>query len=145
MQTRGPGALHTRQSNRERIMPLRSLLDRIFPSSGGSPAGAAAPRWTDVTTLHEALRSPQPPTVVDVRNPDEVSGPLGAIPGALNLPLGELPARMAELEAARKQPVVLVCLSDKRSAAAAGLLQQAAFTDVQVLRGGMQAWRKAGY
>ena len=123
-------------------MAFRSLLDKIFP--GGSDGGAAV-RWTDVETLHEALLGEEPPAVVDVRNPDEVTGPLGAIPGALNVPLAELPARMAELEDLRQRSVVLVCLSDKRSAAAAGLLRQAAFKDLTVLRGGMQAWRKAGY
>jgi rhodanese-related sulfurtransferase len=126
-------------------MPFRNLLAGLFPRPRARDSNASPLRWTDATALHQALGSAQPPTVVDVRNADEVSGPLGGIPGARNLPLGELSARLAELSDARHGPVVLVCLTDKRSSAAATLLRDAAFSDVAVLRGGMKAWRHAGY
>jgi rhodanese-related sulfurtransferase len=38
-------------------------------------------------------------------------------------------------------PIVLVCLTDKRSAQAAADLAAAGIRDVAVLRGGMRAWR----
>ncbi len=38
-------------------------------------------------------------------------------------------------------PIVVVCLTDKRSSQAAALLAEAGMRDVAVLRGGMRAWR----
>ena len=56
----------------------------------------------------------------------------------------ELPQRLKELGALAAKPVVLVCHTDKRSARAAGLLRDAGFSDVRVLRGGMLRWNEAG-
>jgi phage shock protein E len=64
--------------------------------------------------------------VVDVRTPDEFAD--GAYPGAINIPLAALQARMNELEP-RDRPIVLYCASGARSAQAARLLKQAGFTD----------------
>jgi rhodanese-related sulfurtransferase len=41
--------------------------------------------------------------------------------------------------------LVCVCLTDKRSAQAAGTLAAAGYGDVVVLRGGMQRWREEGF
>ena len=38
-------------------------------------------------------------------------------------------------------PIVVVCLTDKRSSQAAAQLAEAGLRDVRVLRGGMKAWR----
>ena len=43
-----------------------------------------------------------------------------------------------------EQPIVLVCRTDKRSAAAARTLRAAGFTQVSVLRRGMEQWNEAG-
>jgi rhodanese-related sulfurtransferase len=80
------------------------------------------------------------PLVLDVRNPDEFDGPLGHIEGARNIPLPQLAAHTGEL-AQVKEPIVVVCLTDKRSSQAAADLTAAGFRDVAVLRGGMKAWR----
>ena len=81
--------------------------------------------------------------MLDVRGPDEFDGPLGHIEEARNVPLPELPAHQAEIAAAGR-PIVCVCLTDKRSAAAAAQLAAAGVGEVSVLRGGMKAWREAG-
>ncbi len=65
--------------------------------------------------------------IVDVRTPAEFSD--GSYPGAVNMPLASLLARMSELEP-RTAPIVLFCASGARSAQAARLLKQAGFTDV---------------
>lgn len=77
--------------------------------------------------------------VVDVREADEFSGGLGHIRGARLLPLSELVARSAELDAGR--PVVAVCRSGARSAQATVLLQKSGFPQVANLAGGMLRWR----
>jgi rhodanese-related sulfurtransferase len=43
-----------------------------------------------------------------------------------------------------RTPIVLVCLTDKRSAAAAHTLRAAGFSQVSILRLGMQHWNEAG-
>ena len=65
--------------------------------------------------------------IVDVRTADEFAD--GAYPGAINVPLATLQARLGELEPKGK-PVVLYCASGARSAQAARLLKLAGFTDV---------------
>ena len=102
---------------------------------------AAEPSWVEVAGLRQLLASEKPPLVLDVREPDEFEGPFGHIDGALNVPLPEVPARQREIAAAGKA-VVCVCLTDKRSAAAAGQLAAAGLSEVTVLRGGMKAWRE---
>jgi hydroxyacylglutathione hydrolase len=80
------------------------------------------------------------PLIIDVRQPDEYGR--GHIPGALHLNAGELPERLAELP--RDRPIVTTCASGYRSAVAASLLQQAGFSDVTWLSGGLPAWKAAG-
>jgi len=83
--------------------------------------------------------------VLDVRAPADFNGEQGHIAGALNLPLEELPARLAELGADRGQRIAIVCRTDRKSAAAAPLLAQHGFTAAHAVRGGMTAWRERGW
>jgi sulfur dioxygenase len=92
------------------------------------------PQWVE-----EHLRELQ---VVDVREPDEFDGPLGHIPGALLLPLGQLKQEAPRL--ASDRPIVTVCRAGGRSAQATVLLQRAGFTQVANLAGGMLRWRAQG-
>ncbi|HEV2188781.1 MAG TPA: rhodanese-like domain-containing protein, partial [Stellaceae bacterium] len=84
-----------------------------------------------------------PVQILDVREPDEFTGPLGHIEGAVLIPLGELAERAGEL--AKDRPIVAVCRAGSRSAQATMILQQAGFTDVANLNGGMLRWRAEGY
>ena len=59
--------------------------------------------------------------ILDVREGDEYSGPLGHIEGAILIPLGRLAERVDELK--RDQPVVAVCRAGSRSAQATAILQ----------------------
>ncbi len=101
---------------------------------------ASAPVWVEPAELQRWLAGEGAPIVVDVRGPDEFSGPLGHIDGARNIPLAELPAHMQGL-AAEGRPLVMVCLTDKRSSQAAAELVAGGTRDVAVLRGGMKSWR----
>jgi sulfur dioxygenase len=84
-----------------------------------------------------------PVQILDVREEDEFTGPLGHIEGALLVPLGQLAARVDEL--ARDRPVIAVCRAGSRSAQAVAILQQAGFADIANLNGGMLRWRAEGY
>jgi sulfur dioxygenase len=81
--------------------------------------------------------------VLDVREPDEFTGPLGHIKGATLVPLGDLASRAKELP--RDKPIVAVCRAGSRSAQATAILQQAGFTEIANLNGGMLRWRAEGY
>jgi uncharacterized membrane protein YdjX (TVP38/TMEM64 family)/rhodanese-related sulfurtransferase len=99
-------------------------------------------RWMEVGELARRLAGAI--AVIDVRGPDEFSGPLGHIAGARNVPLPEFPRRVAEL-GSTETTLVLVCKTDKRSASAAVMLDAAGFQNVFVLRGGMVRWNEAGF
>lgn len=79
--------------------------------------------------------------LLDVREPDEWEA--GHAPGAVHLPLGELPAALEAGRVDGSRPVVAVCRSGRRSAEATRLLQQAG-VPARNLTGGMQAWAAAG-
>jgi len=74
--------------------------------------------------------------IVDVRNPGEVES--GMIPDAVNIPVGQIPARLGELDASR--PTVIYCAGGYRSSVAASLLRQNGFGDVSDILGGYGAW-----
>lgn len=99
------------------------------------------PAVTDITVdgLNARLRAGEPVQMLDVRESYEWAE--GHIPGAIHIPLGQLQARMHELD--RAQPVVAVCRSGNRSTWAAMALQQAGFADVANLEDGMLAWSRA--
>jgi phage shock protein E len=64
--------------------------------------------------------------IVDVRSPEEFQG--GAYPGAVNIPLQVLQARLKDIP--KDRPVVLYCASGARSGMAARILKQAGYADV---------------
>lgn len=118
-------------------LALIAFLPRLVRRFKDPSAG-----FMTVDALRRNLQGERGPVIVDVREPHEFAGALGHIPGALNIPLGELPARCDDLERRADRPVVLVCRTDKRSASAAAILRMNGIDDVMVLRGGMEAWRK---
>ena len=75
------------------------------------------------------------PFLLDVREPGEVAG--WSMPGAVNIPLGELAARTDEVPSDR--PVVALCASGNRSAHATRFLLHHGYR-ASNLRGGMAAW-----
>ncbi len=77
--------------------------------------------------------------IVDVRNPGEAAA--GMIPGAVNIPVRQLPDRVGELDP--NAPTVVYCAGGYRSSVAASLLRQRGFTDVSDIVGGYTAWTDA--
>jgi rhodanese-related sulfurtransferase len=114
-----------------------NLLSRWFRRSD------AAPSWIEAPALAARLEQNGALLILDVRGPDEFSGPLGHIAGAMNLPLAELPDRVSGL-VRDDRPVVVVCKTDRRSLIAARQLREVGASDVSVLRGGMEQWRGLG-
>ena len=89
--------------------------------------------------LHRRLAQPDPPQVVDVREPREFKQ--GHIPQAINIPLPRLITHASDLEA--DLSVVLVCRTGRRSHRVAQTLCDRDCTGVQILEGGMINWEAA--
>jgi glyoxylase-like metal-dependent hydrolase (beta-lactamase superfamily II)/rhodanese-related sulfurtransferase len=87
----------------------------------------------------EQLVASDPPLLIDVRTSREWNDV--HIDGALNVPLQQLPQRLAELPADRR--LIVYCASGYRSGIAASLLQRAALPHVVNLVGGLGAWMSA--
>jgi rhodanese-related sulfurtransferase len=97
--------------------------------------------WVEVGELATLLGTESPPLVIDVRGPDEFTGPLGHIASAKNIPLDQLPGRTTEL-IDDQRTLVFVCHTDRRSSAAADHLRRGGGANIAVLRGGLVAWRQ---
>lgn len=98
---------------------------------------------TSIDELRTEMAGPQAPLVLDVREAEGFAG--GHVPGARNLPLGQLEQRIAELEPYRDQPVRTICHTDRRSTQATDILTRYGFQDVKVVAGGMVQWAELGY
>ncbi len=88
--------------------------------------------------LAERLQRGERVRLIDVREPHELQ--ISRIEGAELIPLGELAARMHELDSAEE--MVLFCKTGGRSARALELLRGAGFRKVKHLRGGINAWAR---
>jgi len=115
------------------IVLLPRLISRLRRSAS----------WIEAADLKRRLDRGEAMTVIDVRGPDEFTGPLSHIFTARNIPISELDARLEEVP--RSMSIVLVCRTDKRSAAAGEALRDAGFQHVRVLRRGMEQWNALGF
>ena len=107
---------------------------RLFTAAPGQTCanltGAQAHAWL----------SEHPETqVLDVRSAREFSG--GAVPGAVNISLGDdhFRARVGELQ--RHMPVLLYCAGGYRSRKAVEVLKELGFTNIQHIHRGYLSWK----
>lgn len=91
---------------------------------------------TEVAAMLGAVR------VIDVREPHELSGDLGVIPGAESVPMGRFPEAASGW--ARQQALLVVCRSGRRSREVCEKLADLGFSKVINLRGGMLDYRERG-
>lgn len=91
----------------------------------------------DIDQLAEAVRGGA--AIIDVREPSEYVA--GHVPGAVLVPMGQLPGRMTELY--RGAPVYVVCASGNRSATMTGFLRNSGF-DAYSVAGGTSRWARSG-
>jgi molybdopterin/thiamine biosynthesis adenylyltransferase/rhodanese-related sulfurtransferase len=100
--------------------------------------GSAGANWDiTVTELAERVKNNHL-KLVDVREPHELE--ISRLPNAVNIPLGQLAARLSELDSAEE--MVLFCKSGSRSARGLELLASAGFKKVKNLKGGINAWAR---
>jgi len=91
-----------------------------------------------VDELSERLKDS--PVLIDVRQPEEHAE--ASIPGSILIPLGELPARLADIPQASE--VLVHCKAGGRSAKAVAFLHAQGRTEAINVAGGMDAWLERG-
>ncbi|MBI5836890.1 MAG: molybdopterin-synthase adenylyltransferase MoeB [Candidatus Eisenbacteria bacterium] len=111
-------------------------------ASGAAPAvhhaGALDAHDPSITPreLQQRLDQDEDLLLLDVREPFEHR--IGTLPGALCIPLQQLPSRLSEIDRART--VVVYCHHGLRSAAAVRFLRDAGFPSALNLSGGIDVW-----
>ncbi len=125
-------------------------------ADGGSPFGGAAndlkreaeaklPAQITPEAAKEFLAKHSETLLLDIREAGEASSELGRMDGAKEIPLSEVPQRAGEIREWVSKPVILVSRDGMASDMAADMLRKAGYSNVAVLTGGLEAWRKAGY
>lgn len=96
---------------------------------------------TDITAteLKDRQNQGNAPVIIDVREIWENEE--SRIEGSRNIPLGELPSKLDDLEELRDTEVVVHCKGGSRSASAKAFLQQQGFSNVRNLIGGIQSYQ----
>ncbi len=109
----------------------------------GSGTPSAATTRSPIITMRnldpaefQALISRDDAVLLDVRTAEEIE--IAALPGAVNIPLAELGARIGELNP--QAPIAVLCHHGVRSEMAGRLLERNGFADVSHLSGGIDAW-----
>jgi glyoxylase-like metal-dependent hydrolase (beta-lactamase superfamily II) len=136
-------------------LPFPDRIQEVLQvnQSGFEAAEVSFPKVRDMAMLrqvlphelHARLRAASSlPVVLDVREPEEFTGELGHVEGALLVPLDALASRLPKLIGYMEREVVVVCRAGARSGSAAAMLQRAGFTRVANLEGGMLAWALEG-
>ena len=101
--------------------------------------GSAGAGWDiTATELAERLKQGTSLRLVDVREPHELE--ISRLPGAQLIPLGQMAARLSELNSADE--IILFCKAGVRSRRALELLAGAGFRKLKNLKGGINAWAK---
>jgi len=98
-----------------------------------------------VAELHQRMRVPPVPTVVDVRSMSAQTLDPRRIPGALHVPLSEVDLHLKDLPRDREIILYCTCPNEATAARVAKLLISRGFTRVRPLHGGLEAWVDAGY
>jgi len=119
--------------------PYSEALDPLHQLAAMARAQQNGVNFLDPgTDLNDFARSAQ---MLDVREKDEFKASpcpnLPQSPGPLNIPLNDLPDRLAELD--KKRKVLIMCMRGSRSYQAAFILKEAGFASVDILGAGLQS------
>ena len=101
----------------------------------------AQPTTITAQELQALLAGPNPPRLIDVREPNEWIGELGHIDGAELMPLGTVQASADKVRGETRE-IISICKMGGRAMQAAQFWAQQGLT-VKVLQGGMTAWHAA--
>jgi sulfur dioxygenase len=126
-----------------------NLWGGLSPSEIVTGHRATASSWAPLTRTGANVPEVEPSfthesigvlRIVDVREKDEFTGPLGHIAGADLVPLATVEKQAEAWDP--QQPILLVCRSGGRSGKAALALEAKGFKRVASMRGGMMLWNE---
>ncbi|KUO95531.1 rhodanese-like domain-containing protein [Ferroacidibacillus organovorans] len=92
-------------------------------------------QWMSID-VKENMKKNKNLQIIDVREPGEFAA--GHIPGAVNIPLGQISSRYKEIDPNRETAVI--CLSGGRSSRACEFLQSVGYNHLHNVMGGMSSW-----
>ena len=118
--------------------PFSSAKDPVAVS-GYVAANILTGKMTPLYWREMQAADPARVAIVDVRTAEEHE--LGAIPGAVNIPLDELRGRLQEIPAGK--PVYVYCGVGLRGYLASNILRENGFVDVRNLVGGLKTYKAA--
>lgn len=128
---------------------MKFIIDNIFLIALALVSGGALlvpylqQRGNKLTLLQATQMINQGKTLVlDVRDADQFAA--GHLRDARNIPIKELPQRIAELDKLKGRPVIVVCQTGTQSNRAEATLKKAGFSEVYGLNGGIAAWQGQG-
>jgi molybdopterin/thiamine biosynthesis adenylyltransferase/rhodanese-related sulfurtransferase len=108
------------------------------PGFDHDEVSAGRDRDISATDLAARIKRGEKIRLIDVREPHEVA--ISSLPGEELIPLGQLAARLCELNSA--EDIVVFCKTGSRSSRALELLVSAGFKKVRNLTGGINAWAR---
>ncbi|MBY9082331.1 rhodanese-like domain-containing protein [Paenibacillus sp. HN-1] len=88
--------------------------------------------------LRQRIQAGEDLILIDVREDEEVA--LGMIPGALHIPMGEIPYRTSDIP--EENEVIFICRSGSRSQRVCQYLETQGHKGVVNLSGGMIEWNE---
>ena len=106
------------------------------PQAAADEAAQETIPTVTATELKRKLDAKEDFLLVDVRERYEYD--ITHLPETKLIPLGELPSRMSELDSA--QEIILLCKNGRRSGQAVRTLQEAGFSKLANVTGGIEAW-----
>lgn len=118
------------------ILEPKDLSGYCMPQTNSRDLVSDAHADISVQELKARLDRGETPQVIDVREPFEFE--ICRLPGAVLIPLAQLPGRLAEID--RDREVILQCKVGARSARAAAFLRGQGFANARNLTGGILAW-----
>jgi hydroxyacylglutathione hydrolase len=118
---------------------LRGYLDGGMAALVERPDLVRPTERVAAAMVAEELESPEPPVVLDIRNPREWKAK--HILESLNIPLNHLQERIAEIP--RDRRIAIHCAGGYRSSIAASILHQYGITNLIEMAGGLAAWDAA--
>ncbi|HEY0563919.1 MAG TPA: rhodanese-like domain-containing protein [Methylophilus sp.] len=118
-------------------LALGSGVMLLWPMWNRGAAGVPNISATEAVMLMSRAK----PLILDVR--DEAEFAAGHIQGAKHIPLAELANRIKEIEKFKDKPVLVHCQSGMRAKTACTLLRAQQFSQLNQLKGGLNAWQEA--
>ncbi len=122
------------------LLSVVAFLPRLVKRLRGAPA--AAEGKISSADLKQRLEQHDDITVLDVRPAKDYAGELGHVAGSLNIPIDELPKRLAELESRRELPIAVICRTNRMSGKAVQLLRETGFKQALLVDDGMVGWNQ---